>query len=133
MTCSIYSLGEGRRYDEYIFDVRKSMHHHTIQINQPTRCNSFTSLLLDVYVWFNMFQAPFRPSSGAYNYTRSLWFYCWRGGSWSIVGHSLPHHDQQCSNRHSPTVKPEAPSVVVRSWWWVEGRPKHVELYINVK
>jgi hypothetical protein len=36
------------------FDVRKSMHHHTIQIIQPTRCNSFTSLLLDVYVWLNM-------------------------------------------------------------------------------
>ena len=32
------------------FDVRKSLHHHTIQIIQPTRCNSFTSLLLDVYV-----------------------------------------------------------------------------------
>jgi hypothetical protein len=49
-----------------------------IQINQPTRCNSFTSLLIDVYVWLNMFQAPLRPSSGAYNSTRSLWFYSWR-------------------------------------------------------
>jgi hypothetical protein len=29
------------------FDVLKSVHHHTIKINQPTRCNSFTSLLLD--------------------------------------------------------------------------------------
>jgi hypothetical protein len=48
-----------------------------IQINQPTRCNSFTSLLLDVYVWLNMFQAPLRPSSGVYNCTRSLWFYHW--------------------------------------------------------
>jgi len=38
-----------------------------IQINQPTRCNSFTSLLVDVYVWLNMFRAPLRPSSGAYN------------------------------------------------------------------
>jgi hypothetical protein len=37
----------------------------TIQINQPTRCNSFTSLLFDVYVWLNMFRAPLRPSSGA--------------------------------------------------------------------
>jgi hypothetical protein len=61
-----------------MFDVRKSVHHHTIQINQPVRCNSFTSLLLDVYVWLNMFRAPLRPSSGAYNCTRSLWFYCWR-------------------------------------------------------
>jgi hypothetical protein len=49
-----------------------------IQINQPTRCNSFTSLLLDVYVWLNMFRAPPRPWSGAYNCIRSLWFYRWK-------------------------------------------------------
>jgi hypothetical protein len=47
------------------------------QINQPTRCNSFTSLLLDVYVWLNIFRAPLLPSSGAYNRTRSLRFYRW--------------------------------------------------------
>jgi len=60
------------------------MHHHTIKINQPTRCNNFTSLLLYVYVWLNTFRAPLRPSSGAYNCTRSLWFY-----RWSVVGHGL--------------------------------------------
>jgi hypothetical protein len=59
-------------------DFRKSVHHHTIQINQPTRCNTFTSLLLDVYVWLSMYRASPRPSSGAYNCTRSLWFYRWR-------------------------------------------------------
>ena len=47
------------------FDLRKSLHHHTIQIIQPIRCNSFTSLLLDIYVWLNMFRASPRPSSGA--------------------------------------------------------------------
>jgi hypothetical protein len=47
------------------FKVCKSMRHHTIQINQPTRCNNFSSLLLDVYVQLNMFQASSRPSSGA--------------------------------------------------------------------
>jgi hypothetical protein len=36
-----------------------------IQINQPTRCNNFSSLLLDVYVWRNMFRASSRPSPGA--------------------------------------------------------------------
>jgi len=46
-----------------------------IQINQPTRCNIFTSLLLDVYVWLNIFRPPLRLSSGAYNCTRSFWFY----------------------------------------------------------
>ena len=74
------------------FDVRKSVHHHTIQINEPTRCNSFTSLLFDVYVRLNMF---------------------WSG--WSVLGRGLPDHDQQRSNRHASTVKPEAPSADVRS------------------
>ena len=82
------------------FDFRKSVHHHTIQINQPTRCNSFTRLLLYVCLWLNTFRASLRPSSGAYNCTRRLWFYRWdvpvgallvvvrhlpRGG-WSLVG-----------------------------------------------
>jgi hypothetical protein len=49
-----------------------------IQIIQPRRYNSFTSLLPDIYVWLNMFQASPRPSSVAYNCTRSLWFYRWR-------------------------------------------------------
>ena len=67
------------------FDVRKSVHHHTIQINQPTRCNSFTSLFLDVYVWLNMFRAPLRPSSGVYNCTRSLWFYRWKEAAGELL------------------------------------------------
>jgi hypothetical protein len=74
-------------------DVHKSVQHHTIQINQPTRCNSFTSLLLDVYVWLNIFRAPFRPSSGAYYCTRSLWFHRWRvavGASLVVVCRPRP-------------------------------------------
>jgi len=35
------------------------------QLNQPTRCNNFSNLLLDVYVQLNMFRAFSRPSSGA--------------------------------------------------------------------
>jgi hypothetical protein len=83
------------------FDFRKSMHHHTIQINQPTRCKNFTGLLLDVYVWLNMFRAPLRPSSGAYNCTRSLWFYRLGGvvGALLVVG--WPDLDQQRS-REAP-------------------------------
>jgi len=41
------------------------VHHHTIQINQPTRYNNFSSLLLDFCVQLNMFWASLRPSSGA--------------------------------------------------------------------
>jgi len=37
-----------------------------------------------------------------------------RGGS-SAVGRGLSDHDQQRSNRHTPTVKPEVASAVVRS------------------
>jgi hypothetical protein len=52
---------------------------HTIQKKKKKRCNSFRSLLVEVYeyVWLNMFRAPLRPSSGAYKCTRSLWFYVW--------------------------------------------------------
>jgi hypothetical protein len=95
-------------------------HLFMIQINQPTRCNNFTSLLLDVNVWLNVFRVLLRPSSGAYNCTKSHWFYRWSVVVW-------PDHDQQCSNHHAPSVEPEAPSPVVRSWWWAEKRPKHVE------
>ena len=73
----------------YQFGVGKSVHHHTIQINQPTRCNNFTSLLLDVYVWLNLFRAPPRPSSGAYNCISSLWFYRWSVGGSSVVDRGL--------------------------------------------
>ena len=47
------------------FKVCKSVHHQTIQINQPTRCNNFSSFLLDVYLQLNTFRASSRPSSGA--------------------------------------------------------------------
>jgi len=36
-----------------------------IQIDQPVRCNNFSSLLLDVYVRLDVFRASSRPSSGA--------------------------------------------------------------------
>jgi hypothetical protein len=49
----------------YKFKVCKSVHHHTIQINQQTRCNNFYSLLLGVYLQLNMFRASPRPSSRA--------------------------------------------------------------------
>jgi hypothetical protein len=37
----------------------------TIQINQPTRCNNFSSFITWRYVQLNMFRASSRPSSGA--------------------------------------------------------------------
>jgi hypothetical protein len=51
--------------DFFTLKIYKYMHHRTIQINQPTRCENSSSLLLDVYVQLNMFRESLRPSSGA--------------------------------------------------------------------
>jgi hypothetical protein len=104
----------------------------TFQRNQPTRCNSFISLLLDVYVYLNMIRAPLRPSSGAYNCTRSLWFYRWSVAVAALLVVVWQVTCQTTTN-NAPTVKPEAPSAVLRSWWWAQRRPKHAEPHINVK
>jgi hypothetical protein len=67
--CRIYSAScEFIRFPyKYLTNLKlcKSVHHHTIQINQLTRCNDLSSLLLDVYLQLNMFRASSRPSSGA--------------------------------------------------------------------
>jgi len=99
-----------------------------MQINQPTRCNSFTSLLLDVYVWLNMFRAPLRPSSGAYNCTRSLWFY-----RWSIVGHG---RKTMTNNAPTAMLQRQNQRLLVQLYAPDDGRrgaPKHVEPHINIK
>jgi hypothetical protein len=48
------------------------------QINQPTRCNNFSRLLLDVYLQLHMFRASSRPSSraqvAASGYTVGAWW-----------------------------------------------------------
>jgi hypothetical protein len=94
----------------------KSVYHHAIQINQPTRCNSFSSLLLDVYVQLNMFRVSSHPSSGAQQLQQQpLVLPLERGGS-SAVGcgrASQPDCDQQHCYHHAPMVKPEAAAAVV--------------------
>jgi len=91
-----------QRFGGNFFDVYKSVHHHTNHVIQPTRCNSFTSLLLEVYVWLNMFRWSPHPSSGVYSCTTSLWVYRWREAAvallfvvWQVI---LPDHDQQRNN-----------------------------------
>ena len=76
---------------KFQFKVCKSVHHHSIQINQTTRCNNFSSLLLDIYVQLNMFRASSRPSLSV----------------------NRPDRDQQHCYHHAPTVKPEAATTVV--------------------
>ena len=76
------------------FKVCMSVHLHTIPINQPTRCNNFPNLLLDVYILLNMFRASSRPSSGtlqlqvaASGFTvGALWQQCY----WSWSGRPRP-------------------------------------------
>jgi hypothetical protein len=78
--------------------------HPYIQINQPTRCNNFSSLLLDIYVQLNMFWASSCPSSGA---TTAV------AASSYTVGASRPDHDQQHCHHHALKVKPETAAAVV--------------------
>jgi hypothetical protein len=77
---------------------------YLIQINYPIRCNSLKILLLDVYVSLNMYRAPPRPSSGAYNCINSLWFYRWSENT-----------TNNAATTKAPTVKPEDVNAVVSS------------------
>ena len=81
----------------------------SFQINQPTRCNNFSSLLLDVYVQLNMFRASSRPSSGAQQLQWQPLVLPLERGDSSVVGRGWP--DQRY--HHAPTVKPEAATAVV--------------------
>jgi hypothetical protein len=86
---------------------------HSIQINQPTRCNSFTSLLFDVYVWLTILRATLRSSSGAYNCTRGLWFYrssvVGRGQQTTTNNAPTTTLQPPCSNHHAPTTMLQPP------------------------
>ena len=57
--------------------VRKSLHHHAIQISQPTRCNDFSSLFLDVYYGSTCFGRPHAHHQELNICSSSLWFYSW--------------------------------------------------------
>jgi len=54
-------------------------------MNQPIRCNNFSSLLLDVYSYVQHTPIP----------------------------HNRPDHDKQHCYHHAPTVKPEAATALV--------------------
>jgi len=56
---------EGDGKEQKVEDKEDRRTGKKIQINQPTGCNNFSSLLLDVYVQLDMFRASSRLSSGA--------------------------------------------------------------------
>ena len=122
-------------YIVLLFDVCKSVHHLTNQINQSTRCNSFTSLLLDVHMRLNMFWASPRPSSGAYNCTRSLWFYRWKEAAgalfvvvWPVYYSTficgstcfgrLPAHHQEHTTALGASASTVGSKRLERCWSW---------------
>jgi glucan phosphoethanolaminetransferase (alkaline phosphatase superfamily) len=59
----------------------------------------FHNLLLDIYVWLNMFRALSRLSSRAYNCIGSLWFY-----RWSVVVAALLVLVWQTTNNNTATT-----------------------------
>jgi len=85
-----------------LFDFCSSVHHHTIKINQQTRCNTLSSLSLDVHMWLNMFQASTRPSSVAYNCTRSLRFYRWKEPAGALLIVVWPVITGQTTTNNTP-------------------------------
>jgi hypothetical protein len=83
------------------FKFSNSVHHHTIQINQPTRCKNFSSLLLDVYGQLNMFRESSRPSSGAQQQldaTISQVYYLTFMDSSTCFGRPHAHHQELNNN-----------------------------------
>jgi len=121
----------------YLWNENKSK----FQINQPTRCDNFSSLLLDVYMRLNMFRAPLRPSSGAQQLQMQPPVLPLERGGSSAVGHGQagwPNHDQQLCYPHAPTVKPEAASAVVELLMMGVKEPKtcwaaHKHQVINLR
>jgi hypothetical protein len=59
--CQLWNIRKERVERLMGCKVCQSVHNHVIQINQPTKRNNFSSLLLDVYVQLNMFRASSRP------------------------------------------------------------------------
>jgi hypothetical protein len=81
------------------------------QLNQPTRCSNFSSLLLVVSIQLNMSRASLCLSSGATTTTVAASGLQSELGDSSAVGRGRagrPNNDHQHCYHHTPKVKPEA-------------------------
>ena len=116
------------RNDCLVFKVYKSLHYHTIQINQPTRCNNLSSLLLDVIYSSTCFGRPHAHHQELDNCSSSLWFNrCSVVIAVLLVGRGRagqPVYDQQHCYHHATTVKPEAAAAAVGLLRMGVGTPK---------
>jgi len=65
----------------------------------------------------NMFRATHGPSSGALNFTSSLWF-CICGGLLGLQLLDAVSVQQLHAQQPSTYAKPKAASAVLGSWWW---------------
>ena len=97
----------------FCLDVRGSVHHNIIHKENPTRCNSVSKFLFNIYVKFNIFWATHGPSSGAYNCTSSLWC-CIRGGLLAVCLLDAVSVQQLHVQQPSTYAKPEAVSCSFR-------------------
>ena len=89
----------------------------SFQINQPTRCNNLSSLLLDVYVQLNMFRASSRPSSGAQQLQKQPLVIPLERGDTSAVGRgradrpptrTIYTHSNKSTNQMHQSLRPIA-------------------------
>jgi hypothetical protein len=93
----------------------------------PTRCNNFSVYYPDVSLQLNMFPGVFPPiirssmtAVAASGFTFLSWWQscCVRG---------------RAGRPASPTTNTALPLQSLSSWWWAGKRPKHVELWTNVR
>jgi hypothetical protein len=118
---------------ESTFDFRKSVVHHTIQINQPTRCSCFSRVYYSTFMCgstcFGRLPAHHQEHTAALGASGSTFGRKRPERCWSWSGQTTTNN----SSRFLPKVEPEAPNAVVCSWWWAERRTKHVEPHMNVE
>jgi hypothetical protein len=83
----------------------------SIQINQPTKWNKFSSLLLDFYIQRNVFRGPHAHHQELNNCSSSLWFY-----RWGVVVAVLMFVGPTTTIRSSTTAV-AASGFTVGAWW----------------
>ena len=116
------------------FKVWKSVHHRTIQIDHQPDATIFQFIILTFIYRSTGFGLSHAHHQELNNCSSSLWFYL-RTVVIDVLCSWLGRPDHE----HSTTVttirrkNQRLPLKSLTSWWWAGKRPKHVELYINVR